>query len=88
MLIFNILKRYKIASQLSGKTNTLMITIAGKVEMTSTDFIYPTISSVLSDVGGSLGLWLGLGALQALNILINNSLLLANRIATWRMRSE
>ena len=59
-----------------------MITIAGKVEMTSIDFIHPTVSSVLSDVGGSLGLWLGLGALQALNILINNSMLLANRIVS------
>ena len=65
-----------------------MITMVGKVEMTTTDFIYPTVSSVLSDVGGSLGLWLGLGALQALDLLVKNFLLLANRITQWRTGSE
>ena len=58
--------------------------MVGKVEMTTTDFIYPTVSSVLSDVGGSLGLWLGLGALQALDLLVKNFLLLANRITQWQ----
>ena len=62
--------------------------MVGKVEMTTTDFIYPTVSSVLSDVGGSLGLWLGLGALQALDLLVKNFLLLANRITQWRTGSE
>ena len=65
-----------------------MITMVGKVEMTTTDFIYPTVSSVLSDVGGSLGLWLGLGALQALDLLVKNFFLLANRITQWRTGSE
>ena len=58
----------------------IMMTLAGKVEMTKTDFIRPTLSTILSDVGGSLGLWLGLGALQALELLVHNSVLLANRI--------
>ena len=62
--------------------------MVGKVEMTTTDFIYPTVSSVLSDVGGSLGLWLGLGALQALDLLVKNFFLLANRITQWRTGSE
>ena len=62
--------------------------MVGKVEMTTTDFIYPTVSSVLSDVGGSLGLWLGLGALQALDLLVKNFFLLANRITQWRTESE
>ena len=62
--------------------------MVGKVEMTTTDFIYPTVSSVLSDVGGSLGLWLGLGALQALDLLVKNFLLFANRITQWRTGSE
>jgi hypothetical protein len=31
----------------------------------------PSLSSFLSAVGGSVGLWLGLGALQAAEILFN-----------------
>ena len=56
------------------------MTFAGKVELTETDFIKPTLSTILSEVGGSLGLWLGLGALQAVELLVNNSLILVNRI--------
>merc|ERR1712222_78711 len=36
------------------------------VEVTSTKMMTPTLSSFLSEVGGSLGLWLGLGVLQVL----------------------
>ena len=38
---------------------------AEKVAISRTDFLQPTLSSVLSEIGGSLGLWMGLGALQA-----------------------
>ena len=55
-----------ITQDATTTTTHIMMTLAGKVEMTKTDFIQPTLSTVLSDVGGSLGLWLGLGALQAL----------------------
>jgi len=40
------------------------------VEVTTTRIIRPTLFSFLSDVGGSLGLWLGLGVLQVLQQLI------------------
>ena len=56
------------------------MTFAGKVESSVTDFVRPTLSSILSDVGGSLGLWLGLGALQALEICVQNVLLLVKRL--------
>ena len=56
------------------------MTFAGKVESSVTDFVHPTLSSILSDVGGSLGLWLGLGALQALEICAKNVLVLVKRL--------
>ena len=61
-------------------TAHIMMTFAGKVESSVTDFVRPTLSSILSDVGGSLGLWLGLGALQALEICAQNVLLLVKRL--------
>ena len=38
--------------------------------MTTTDFVKPTLSSFLSDVGGSAGLWLGLGVAQAVELVL------------------
>ena len=61
-------------------TAHIMMTFAGKVESSVTDFVRPTLSSILSDVGGSLGLWLGLGALQALEICAQNFLVLVKRL--------
>ena len=57
-----------------------MMTFVGKVESSVTDFVRPTLSSILSDVGGSLGLWLGLGALQALEICAKNVMVLVKRL--------
>ena len=34
------------------------------IEITTTDFVTPTFATFLSDIGGSLGLWLGMGAVQ------------------------
>jgi hypothetical protein len=47
------------------------ITFSPSVQVTTTDFVKPTLSSFLSAVGGSVGLWLGLGAVQAAEILFN-----------------
>jgi len=46
------------------------ITFQQNVEVTTIRVIKPTLFSFLSDVGGSLGLWLGLGVLQVLQQVI------------------
>ena len=53
------------------------IVFLGEVEVTRTDFVQTT---VLSQVSGSLGLWLGLGALQASDIVIQHTVMLFNSI--------
>jgi hypothetical protein len=54
--------------------NFIIITFSPSVQVTTTDFVKQSLSSFLSAVGGSVGLWLGLGALQAVEILINCAL--------------
>ena len=53
--------------------STLALTFSGKVLVTRTDFLTFSLASLLSEVGGSMGLWLGLGMVQALELI--NSLL-------------
>ena len=50
-----------------------------KVQVSRTTFAKPSLSSLLSEVGGSLGLWLGLGAVQLVALLANYSMILARR---------
>ena len=55
----------------SNGVNSSMIdlTFNPTVLVTSTDFIQCTFATFLADMGGSMGLWLGLGLLQAVEIL-------------------
>jgi hypothetical protein len=55
----------------SEEENKIDFTFSPKVLVTTTDFVKPTLSMFLSDVGGSLGLWLGLGAVQTIEMVIN-----------------
>ena len=49
----------------------ISITFSDHIEVTSTTFDKLSLSTFLSDVGGSMGLWLGLGITQVVGILIN-----------------
>jgi hypothetical protein len=61
----------RFISQEFEEQNMIDITFSPKVQVTTTDLVKLPLSSFLSNVGGSLGLWLGLGAVQAMTMLIN-----------------
>ena len=46
------------------------ITFASKVQVTTTNFLEFHLSTFLSEFGGSLGLWLGLGVAQILQLIM------------------
>jgi hypothetical protein len=48
----------------------LALTFSPTVKVTTTDFVSLELSTFLSDVGGSIGLWLGLGVLQAAEMVV------------------
>ena len=41
------------------------------VTVTTTDFIKFIFANLLSEIGGGLGLWLGMGAMQAVEVLVH-----------------
>jgi hypothetical protein len=53
------------------KRTSVDIAFSQSVQVTTTNFLKPTLSTFLSDVGGSVGLWLGLGVVQAVQLVIN-----------------
>jgi hypothetical protein len=53
------------------KRTSVDIAFSQSVQVTTTDFVKPSLSTFLSDVGGSVGLWLGLGVVQAGQLVIN-----------------
>ena len=50
--------------KLDMNLSSVTIKFPSTVRVTKTDFVRPGLSSFLSDVGGSIGLWLGLGVVQ------------------------
>ena len=48
--------------------------------MTITELETPSVSELLSSIGGSIGLWLGLGAFQAIEILSTIFVALAYKV--------
>ena len=51
-----------------------------QISMTITELETPSVSELLSSIGGSIGLWLGLGAFQAIEILSRILVALANKV--------
>ena len=63
----------------------LTLVFSQSVVITKTDFIQFNFMIFLSDIGGSMGLWLGLGLLQAVEIGIN---FLFTRVQRYRNDSK
>ena len=61
--------RFKKVSELEGlnplyRLNWIALNLPDEVRVTETLFVETSVGQVLSDIGGTLGLWLGLGVLQ------------------------
>ena len=54
-----------------GEANAIGLAFADDVLVTKTYFRKFNFTMFLSEIGGSMGLWLGLGLLQALSMSIN-----------------
>ena len=58
----------------------IVLSFSGTVQMTITEMETPSISGLLSAIGGSIGLWLGIGVLQAIEVLTSMFLALFDRV--------
>ena len=56
------------------------------VEITKTDFVTETYTTILSNIGGAMGMWLGLGMVQAVGILVNYTFRLWDRLTQNKER--
>ena len=69
-----------ISGRATAEKSNIVLTFSETVQMTITEMETPSISGLLSAVGGSIGLWLGIGVFQAIEILSHILLPLTNRI--------
>ena len=56
----------KFISAISSQNPFIKVIFSQQVQVSTKDFMKPSLASLLSSVGGSMGLWLGLGVVQAL----------------------
>ena len=56
-----------MVGQVGGVTG-VALEFLPRVEVTTTELVRPLFSALLADLGGSVGLWLGLGVLQAIQL--------------------
>ena len=60
-----------MSNERSDKASTLDITLDQLVTVKESRFPKISLSKLLSDLGGSLGLWLGIGIIQICVIVVN-----------------
>ena len=53
-----------------GNFSTISLTFSQSISVTTTDFLKFAFVNILSDLGGCLGLWLGLGLVQTIEIVM------------------
>ena len=69
-----------ISKRASYPLGRILLSFSEKVTMTITELETPSVSELLSELGGSIGLWLGLGAFQAIEILSKVCFALADKV--------
>ena len=69
-----------VSKRASSPLGRILFSFSEKVTMTITELETPSVSELLSAIGGSIGLWLGLGAFQAIEILSKLFLALAEKV--------
>ena len=71
-----------ISKRASSPLGRILLSFSEKVTMTITELESPSVSELLSEIGGSIGLWLGLGVFQAIEILSKVLVALADKVKT------
>ena len=56
--------RRMISKRVSYQLGRILLSFSEKVTMSITELETPSVSELLSAIGGSIGLWLGIGAFQ------------------------
>ena len=69
-----------ISKRASDPLGRVLLSFSEKVTMTITELETPSVSELLSAIGGSIGLWLGLGVFQAIEILSKVFFALADKV--------
>ena len=54
-----------------GNTSFIDLHFSNTMKVTTTDFLPFYLTTLLADLGGSMGLWLGLGVLQVIQLLLS-----------------
>ena len=73
-------KTKMISKRAAAPLGRVLLSFSEKVSMTITELETQSVSELLSSIGGSVGLWLGLGAFQAIEILSRIFFAMADKV--------